>query len=325
MQKEKVIIVGGGPCGLACSLALQKHGMDSLVIEKGNIVQTIYNFPTHQRFFSSSERLEIGGIPFITEKQKPVRNEALAYYRSVAARNHLRIHTFEKVIHVMKDRDIFYLETETHKQEVRKYEADYVIIATGYYDQPNRLGIPGEELAKVSHYFKEAHPYFHKDVVIIGGRNSAVDAALELHKAGANITVLYRGNTYSNSIKPWILPEFDSLVKIGDIHLEFNAHVTKITNRHVEYTVQGVSKTIKNDFVLAMTGYRPNTEFLQRAGIQVNRNNGEPIYNEKTYETNIPGLYVAGVVLSGYNNNATFIENGRFHGEAIAQSIMQKH
>ncbi|MUK87248.1 YpdA family putative bacillithiol disulfide reductase [Ornithinibacillus sp. L9] len=323
MEREKVIIVGGGPCGMSCAIELQKKGIDPLIIEKENIVNTLYNFPTHQTFFSSSEKLEIGEIPFITEKQKPTRNQALAYYRSVADRKQLRIRSFEKVTQIRKEKGVFYLTTELSSNQSKQYQADHVIIATGYYDQPNRMGVPGEELAKVMHYFKEAHPYYNKEVVIIGGKNSAIDAALELNKAGANITVLYRGDQYSKSIKPWILPDFDSLVRKDIIQMEFNAHVEKITDHHVYYTVNGEQKKITNDFVFAMTGYRPNVKFLQEIGIRVDPTSGKAVFNEETYETNIKDLFIAGVIAAGFNNNKIFIENGRFHGQQIAKAIVE--
>jgi len=324
MKQEQVIIVGGGPCGMSCAIELQKHGIKPLIIEKGNIVNTIYQFPTHQMFFSSSEKLEIGDIAFITEKQKPVRNQALAYYRSVAERQDLRINTFETVTTVEQVNQKFQITTQNNNHEIQNYQAEQVIIATGYYDQPNYMNIPGEDLAKVMHYFKEAHPYYNKDVVVIGGKNSAVDATLELHKAGARITVLYRGSVYSESIKPWILPEFDSLVRKGNVHMEFNAEVREITKNEVHYSVKGNKKIIHNDFVFAMTGYKPDLAFLETIGVNINTDNGKPDFNKATLETNIPGIYVAGVVAAGYNNNEIFIENGRFHGALITKSIKNK-
>jgi len=324
MKQEQVIIVGGGPCGMSCAIELQKHGIKPLIIEKGNIVNTIYQFPTHQMFFSSSEKLEIGDIAFITEKQKPVRNQALAYYRSVAERHDLRINTFETVTTVEQVNQKFQITTQNNNREIQNYQAEQVIIANGYYDQPNYMNIPGEDLVKVMHYFKEAHPYYNKDIVVIGGKNSAVDATLELHKAGARITVLYRGSAYSESIKPWILPEFDSLVRKGIVHMEFNAEVKEITKNEVHYSVNGNKKIVHNDFVFAMTGYKPDLAFLETIGVNINTNNGKPDFNEKTMETNIPGIYVAGVVAAGYNNNDIFIENGRIHGTMIAKSIKNK-
>lgn len=322
MQKEHTIIVGAGPCGLSCAIALKKKGINPLIIEKGNIVNTLYHYPTHQTFFSSSEKLEIGEIPFITEKQKPVRIQALAYYREVAKREKIRINTFEKVTNIAKQGDKFVFQTVKGKTKETQYETGNVILATGYYDQPNYMQIPGENLDKVSHYFKEAHPFFNKNVVVIGGKNSAVDATLELHKVGAYVTVLYRGQEYSKSIKPWILPEFASLVEKDIVHMEFNATVKDITHNAVTYQVGDHTKTIPNDFVLAMTGYQPDQSFFRKCGIEMTENSGAPIYNEKTMETNIQGLYVAGVVAAGYNNNKIFIENGRFHGDQIAQSII---
>jgi len=319
-----VIIVGGGPCGMSCAIELQNQGISPLIIEKENIVNTIYQFPTHQTFFSSSEKLEIGDMPFITEKQKPVRSQALAYYREVSARKQLRVNSFEKVTDVLKKENHFQI-TAIKNNKKTYYQADHVIIATGYYDHPNYMNIPGENLDKVSHYFKEAHPFYNKDVLVIGGKNSAVDTTLELHKAGARVTVLYRGDQYSKSIKPWILPEFDSLVRKELVHMEFNAAAVKITEEEVFYTVNGKNKKIKNDYVFAMTGYRPDLEFLQNMGVMINNMNGKPQFNEDTLETNISDLYIAGVVAAGFNNNEIFIENGRFHGAAIANHIKNKN
>ncbi|GEN31832.1 thioredoxin reductase (NADPH) [Cerasibacillus quisquiliarum] len=324
MQKEEIIIVGGGPCGMSCAIELKNIGIKPLIIEKGNIANTIYHFPTHQTFFSSSYNLEIGGIPFINERQKPVRIQALAYYREVAKRTNLNINTFEKVTHIEKNDNSFIVSTKKQNGEEKKYEARYVVVATGYYDQPHYMNIPGEDLPKVSHYFKEGHPYYDKNVVIIGGKNSAVDAALELHNAGAKITVLYRGHEYSSSIKPWILPDFKSLVRRGIVQMEFNAHVTKITDTSVFYKQNGMEYEIENDFVFAMTGYRPDMTLLSNAGVIIDTKTGKPLYNERTLETNIEDLYVAGVVASGNNNNEIFIENGRFHGKGIAESIREK-
>src|SRR4051812_26408014 len=249
MIKEEVIVIGGGPCGLSAAISLQEKGRKALVIEKGNIVNAIYNYPTHQTFFSSSEKLEIGDVPFITENRKPVRNQALAYYREVVKRRQVRIQPFERVLQVDKQAENQFIVT-TSKET---YEAENVIIATGYYDHPNYMNVPGENLSKVFHYFKEAHPYFDKNVCVIGGKNSSVDAALELVKAGARVTVLYRGEEYSSSIKPWILPEFESLVKNGTIVMEFRANVKEITANQVVYIKDGEQKTIANDFVFAMT------------------------------------------------------------------------
>ncbi|SFK01131.1 thioredoxin reductase (NADPH) [Halobacillus dabanensis] len=324
LQEEKVIIIGGGPCGISAAIELQKSGIEPLIIEKGNIVNSIYHYPTHQTFFSSSEKLEIGNIPFITERQKPVRNEALAYYRAVAGREQLRVHTYERVTSVERTDKGFFVHTEKDNGVQVQYTAEQIVVATGYYDQPNYMNVKGEDLPKVMHYFKEGHPYYNKDVVIIGGKNSAADAALELEKSGANITVLYRGEDYSKSIKPWILPQFEALVRKGIIQMDFCADIKEITENEVIYECKGKEKRIANDFVFAMTGYRPDHSFLTKMGVEMDEETGRPAFDENTMETNVPGIYIAGVIAAGYNNNEIFIENGRHHGGKIAHSIASR-
>lgn len=319
---EHTIIIGAGPCGLACALALQEKGIQPLLIEQGNLVHTIYQYPTHQTFFSTSDKLEIGNIPFVNEKEKPVRLDALAYYREVVKRHKLRIQAYEKVVDVTTLKD-GKLEVQTIKNDKEKaYISQHVIVATGYYDNPQMLHIPGEDLPKVHHYFKEAHPYYQQDVVVIGGKNSAVDTAIELERAGANVTVVYRGATYSPSIKPWILPNFDSLVQKKRIHMLFNTVVNEITDTDVFVEVKGRKQSIKNDVVFAMTGYQPDITLLKKIGIKINEKTGRPMYNERTFETNVDNVYVAGVIISGYNGNETFIENGRYHGSYISEAII---
>ncbi len=313
------IIVGGGPCGLAAAISLQNIGLSPIIIEKGNVVEAIYKYPTHQTFFSTSEKLAIGDVPFIIEGRKPKRNQALVYYREVVKLKNLQVNKFETVQRVVKKQDIF--EVVTSKAT---YHTKNVIIATGYYDHPNLLGIPGENLPKVSHYFKEGHPYFDTNVVVIGGKNSSIDAALELHKAGARVTVVYRGSAYSRSIKPWILPEFEGVVKSGEITMLFESHVEEITQDEVKILQQNKELAIKNDFVFAMIGYHPDHEFLREMGVQIDEESGRPQLNELTMESNIDNLYIAGVLAAGNNANEIFIENGRFHGEVIADAIAQK-
>jgi thioredoxin reductase (NADPH) len=320
LQIEDIIIVGGGPCGLAAAISLKEIGKNPLIIEKGNVVNAIYHYPTHQTFFSASEKLEIGEVPFITESYKPKRNQALVYYRDVVKRKKLRLNAFEKVTKVLMQQDgIFQVITDK-----TSYFTRYVVIATGYYDHPNYMNVPGEELPKVFHYFKEGHPYFDKDVCVIGGKNSSVDAALELVKAGARVTVLYRGNEYSPSIKPWILPEFEALVRNETIVMEFNANVKEITENQVIFLKDGEQKAIPNDFVFAMTGYHPDHQFLKTMGIHIDEETGRPIFNSDTMETNVQNVYIAGVIAAGNNANEIFIENGRFHGGQIAKSILGK-
>ncbi|BAC13765.1 YpdA family putative bacillithiol disulfide reductase [Oceanobacillus iheyensis] len=326
MQQEDVIIIGAGPCGMATALELQKNGIEPLLIEKGNVAQTISNYPTHQTFFSSSDKLEIGDVPFITENKKPVRNQAMVYYREVAQRKELRIRPYEEVIGLVKNKNGkgYTITTSNIHKEQNVYYAAYVILATGYYDQPNYLEVPGESKPKVTHYFKEAHPYFNQNVVVIGGKNSSVDATIELHKAGAHVTVLYRGSNYSKSIKPWILPEFESLVRNGKVNMVFESTVKEINDHSLTYESQGESYTIDNDFVFAMTGYQPNYSLLRQAGVEIIKETGKPQFDKETLETNVDDLYIAGVIAAGYDNNKVFIENGRFHGKPIAESILRK-
>lgn len=319
MKTVEAIIVGGGPCGLAAAIALKEIGLSPIVIEKGNIVNAIYEYPTHQTFFSSSEKLAIGDVPFIVEQRKPHRNQALVYYREVVKRKELTVHRFERVNRVVKTGEQFVVETSKDT-----YETPYVIIATGYYDHPNYLELPGEELPKVLHYFKEGHPYFDTDVLVIGGKNSAVDAALELHKAGARVTCVYRGSDYSPSVKPWVLPDFAALVRNGDIAMHFETNVVAIEEHAVIIERDGEQQRIANDFVFAMTGYHPDHSFLRQMGVQIDDETGRPLVNEETMETNVDNLFIAGVIAAGNNANEIFIENGRFHGGQIAACIQQK-
>lgn len=319
MQQEKAIIIGAGPCGMASAIALKDIGIDPLIIEKGNIVNALYNYPTHQTFFSSSDKLEIGGVPFVNENRKPTRIQALTYYREVARRKELRINPFEEVLSVEKIDKGFAITTTK-----KTYICEYTIVATGYYDHPNMLNVPGEDLPKVTHYFKEAHPYYNMDVAVIGGKNSSVDAALELAKSGARVTVLYRGSEYSDHIKPWVLPEFLSQVRSGAITMVFNAHVKEITETEVIYEVENETRRLKNDFVFAMTGYHPDHGFLKKMGVKIDPETGRPFYDPNTMETNVEGIFIAGVIAAGNNANEIFIENGRFHGDKIAQAILKK-
>lgn len=324
-MKENIIIIGAGPCGLAAAISLQNKGFTPLLIEKGNVVQAISNYPTHQTFFSTPEKLEIGDIPFTIAERKPKRSQALAYYREVAKRRELRINSYEEVISVNRTvNGHFNVQTRSKHHGKRLYEASYVIVATGYYDHPNLMQVPGEELDKVLHYFKEAHPYFDQNVAVIGGKNSAVDAALELEQAGAHVTVLYRGQAISSSVKPWILPEFESLVRHGKIDLHLEAEVKEITPQSLIFRVGEESKKINNDFVFAMTGYHPDHNFITQMGVRLDQVSGRPIVNEKTMETTIPNIFIAGVIAAGNNANEIFIENGRFHGELIANEIKRR-
>ncbi|WJY28612.1 YpdA family putative bacillithiol disulfide reductase [Sporosarcina trichiuri] len=319
MIKTDAIIIGAGPCGLSAAIELQNLGLQVILIEKGSIVNSIYRYPTHQTFFSSSMKLSIGNIPFITAKEKPQRNDALVYYRAVAELEQLDIRSGETVLSVEKNDGGF---TVTSNKAV--YQADYTVVATGYYDQPNRLDAEGAELPHVHHYFKEAHPYFRKHAVVIGGKNSAVDAALELERAGAYVTVVYRGGEYSKSVKPWILPGFESLVNNGKVRMIFEGSVDVITTDTVTVSTPNRQEEIRADVVFAMIGYHPDYEFLGNMGIRLDSVSGCPDYNPDTMETSVDNLYIAGVIAAGNNANSIFIENGRHHGELIAETIKKR-
>lgn len=321
MQEFESLIIGGGPCGLSAAIEQKRQGINAVVIEKGNVVDAIYHYPTHQTFFSSSEKLGIGDVPFIVEELKPKRNQALVYYREVVKHHQLDVRTFEEVLTVKKVDNRFLVSTTKQTYKVR-----FLTVATGYYGQHNELDVEGQELDKVMHYFKEAHPYFNQDVVIVGGKNSAVDAAIELEKAGANVTVIYRGSEYSKSIKPWILPNFESLVNHEKITMHFNSEVEYIDEETLTYKQDGKSYTIKNDFVFAMIGYHPDYKFLESCGIDTitNEYGTAPSYNKDTMESNVENLFIAGVIAAGNDANTIFIENGKYHGGTIAQEIARK-
>lgn len=327
---ENAIIIGAGPCGLSAALELQSIGLNPLLIEKNAIVHSIFQYPTYMHFFSTPELLEIGGIPFTTPNDKPTRREALQYYRDVALRRQLRIHAYESAMSILpKENGLFQLETIHRSGASRSVEARYVVVATGYFDHPNLLGIPGEKLSKVSHFFQEAHPYTGMKVTIIGGSNSAVDAAMELLRVGAEVTMVYRGESYSSSIKPWVRPLFEGMVNKGRIRMLFESRVVGIDERSV--TIQPIAKgrssiVLDNDFVLALTGFRPERTILTNAGVEVNADSTIPTFNPETMETNVHGLYIAGVIAAGREANEIFIESGRHHGELIAKHIeIQMH
>ncbi|HZG56972.1 YpdA family putative bacillithiol disulfide reductase [Paenibacillus sp.] len=320
---EEVIIVGAGPCGLAAAIALQDAGIDAVVIEKYNIVHSIYRYPAHLHFFSTPELLEIGGYPFPTPHEKPTRREALEYYRNVAQRRKLRIRPYEEATLIHKTAEGWFL-VETERQGIKAfYEAKAVILATGYFDRPNRIGIPGEDLPHVSHYFTEAHPYAGTKVAIIGGNNSAVDAAMELARVGAAPTVVYRGDAGKQKIKPWVRPLFESAVAKGAIRMLYRSRVVGIRPGFVAIESEdGAATETEADFVLALTGFRPDRTLLGGAGAETKPDTGAPVYDPETMETTVKGLYVAGVVASGEDANEVFIETGRHHGTKIVRHML---
>ncbi|MBD2864983.1 YpdA family putative bacillithiol disulfide reductase [Paenibacillus oceani] len=321
---EQVIIVGAGPCGLSAALELQRAGFDPLLIEKQSVVHSIYLYPTYMHFFSTPELLEIGGIPFSTPNEKPTRAEALNYYRNVALRANIRIRSYEQVTGIVRTDDGFRVTSLDKAGRAGSYEAKHVILATGYFDHPNMIGIPGEQLPKVSHFFREAHPYTGMKVAIIGGNNSAVDAAMELIRVGAEVTVVYRRDSISPSVKPWVRPLFDSMVTKGRIRMLFRSRVVAIEETHIVVESGDDTTELENDFVLALTGFRPDREFLQSAGIRMEGDPEKPLFDPETMKTNVPGLYLAGVIAAGADANEIFIETGRHHGVAITRHILQQ-
>ncbi|AGA57831.1 putative bacillithiol system thiol disulfide oxidoreductase, YpdA family [Thermobacillus composti KWC4] len=322
IHRENIIIIGAGPCGLAAAVELKKIGLNPLVIEKQNVVHSISRYPVYLEFFSSPENLEIDDIPFTTAGPKPTRLEALHYYRTVALRRGVRIHTFTTVERLSaRPEGGFALEARRRATRPVRYEADIVIVATGYFDHPNLLDVPGEDLPKVTHFFTEAHPYTNTDVVIVGGANSAVDAALELERVGARVTVVHRGETLARGVKPWVLPVFMAKVDKGAVKLMLRSKVAAIAEETIDIETPDGIVTLPNDFVLAMTGFHPDRRFLSEAGVVIEPE-GWPRYDDETMETNVPGLYLAGVVASRNEANEIFIESGRFHGRKIAAHLL---
>lgn len=321
---EQVIIVGAGPCGLSAALELQRAGFDPLLIEKQSVVHSIYLYPTYMHFFSTPELLEIGGLPFTTPNEKPTRAEALNYYRNVALRRNIRIRSYEQVTGIVKENGGFRVTSLDKAGRAGSYEARHVILSTGYFDHPNMIGIPGEQLPKVSHFFREAHPYMGMKVAIIGGNNSAVDAAMELIRVGAEVTVVYRRDAISPNVKPWVRPLFDSMVSKGRIRMLFRSRVIAIEETRIFVESGDDTVELENDFVLALTGFRPDRGFLQSAGIRMEGDPEKPVFDPETMETNVPGLYLAGVIAAGADANEIFIETGRHHGVAITRHILQQ-
>jgi thioredoxin reductase (NADPH) len=356
MNLNDILIIGAGPIGLACGLAAKRAGLSYVIVEKGTLVNSLYNYPSNMSFFSTSERLEIGGVPFVSTNAKPTRSEALEYYRRVADSNHLNIHLFETVEKVSSAnfgfgksdigavpkseiRNPQYTEgvetlpksdtrnpkspysIETSK---RKYLAKNIIIACGFYDIPNRLNIVGEDLPKVTHYYKEPHFYYKQNVVVVGANNSAADAALETYRKGANVTMVIRGSEIGHRVKYWARPDIVNRIAEGSIKAFFNSKLRRIRKNKVAIDTPDGIVTIDNDYVIAATGYQPNFSFLERIGIQLSQDGKfHPTYNPETQETNLKGIYLAGVVCGGMDTHVWFIENSRVHAEKIIEHIIK--
>ncbi|HEY7304436.1 MAG TPA: YpdA family putative bacillithiol disulfide reductase [Bryobacteraceae bacterium] len=321
MEQFDVAIVGAGPTGLACGIEVQKRGFSPVLLDKGCVVNSIYNYPTNLVFFTTPELLEIGDIPMTSLNEKPGRTEALKYYRRVADHYKLNIHQYERVLDFSGSDGSFVVRTETSTGEQFCYGAKKIILATGYYDIPNRLNVPGEDLEKVIHYYREAHPYYDQDVLIVGAKNSACIGALELFWTGARVTLVHRGSGISKNVKYWIKPNIENRIKNGEVKAYFHSTVKEILPHDVVLQTPEGELTIKNDFVFAMTGYRPDFEFMAEHGIHLDAATSKPITNPETLESERRGVYLAGVIVAGTHTNEIFIENGRFHGKVIAEAI----
>ncbi len=320
-----VIIVGAGPTGLACGIEAARAGLKVLIIEKGCLVNSLFSYPANMTFFTTRERLEIGEVPFSSINVKPTRAEALEYYRRVADLFDLPIHYEERVMAINAVHGTFQVETESTVQKRRSYTARKTIIATGYYDLPNLLGIPGEGLPKVSHYALEGHAFYRRKVAIVGGANSAAVTALDLYRHGAEVTLIHRGPQLSKHIKYWIRPDLENRIKEKSIQALLECKVNEIVEEWVcVQTASGKSIRLPNEFVLALTGYHPDFDFMRSAGVEVDPRTYRPTCNPDTLESNVPGLYLAGVIIAGLQTNEIFIENGRFHGKQIIADIMRK-
>jgi thioredoxin reductase (NADPH) len=310
------IVIGAGPTGLACGIELKKRGVNTLILEKGCVVNSIYNYPTHMTFFTTPELLEIGDIPMTSLNDKPNRTEALKYYRRVADHYKLNIHLYERVDSLSGQDNHFTVITTNGT-----YSSKKIVVSTGYYDLPNLLNVPGEELPKVIHYYKEAHPYYNHDVLVVGAKNSAAIAALELYWTGARVTLLHRGPGIHKHVKYWIKPNIENRIANGEIKAFFNSNLLEIQEKSVLIETPEGQVTIPNDFVIAMTGYSPDLPFLAAAGITLEPHTKKPRTDPETLESERKGIYLAGVIVAGMHTNEIFIENGRFHGRQIAAAI----
>jgi thioredoxin reductase (NADPH) len=330
MAVRDVIIVGAGPAGLATAIAARQRGLDHQVVEQGAIVDAIYRYPTHMSFFTTPELLEIGGMPLVTPYEKPTRLEALRYYRKVAEAYQLQVALHEKVIAVTAvgslDDPLFEVESRGRHGEERLRESRAVVLAMGYFDHPNMLGVPGEDLPHVSHYYREAHPFYRQRVVVVGGKNSACEAALELFRAGAHVTLVHRGDSLGESVKYWVRPDMENRIRNGGIASQFSTEVVEIRPREVIVRRIGEMETqaIPAEAVLLLTGYHADADFLRRSGVEVDPVSLVPRHHAHTFETNVPNLFIAGGQVAGRRTGSVFIENGRFHGQQIAAVLAER-
>ncbi len=324
-QPADVLVIGAGPTGLACAIAAQNIGLRVMLVDKGCLTNSLFHYPAHMTFFTTPELLEIGNMPFSSPNQKPTRAEALEYYRKVTQHYNLDVRQYENVDSVTGTDGAFHVHTTDKFGRRLTHNARKLIVSTGYYDLPNYLNIPGEDLPKVKHYYNEPHPYFNQDVLVIGGKNSAAIAALDLYRHGARVTLVHRGAELHRNIKYWIKPDIENRIKNNEVAAHFNTTVAHIAHDTVTLATPSGEKTIPNHFVFALTGYQPDFAFIESLGIHLDAANARcPICNPTTLESNVPGLYVAGVVVAGERTNEIFIENGRFHGDQIAADLATK-
>jgi thioredoxin reductase (NADPH) len=318
------LVVGAGPTGLACAIEAQKAGLRVVLVDKGCVCNSLFHYPAHMTFFTTPELLEIGDIPFPSPNPKPTRNEALQYYRLVAAYYKLDVRQYHRVERITGAGGDFTVHTEDRFGRAGAIRARKLALSTGYYDLPNLMRIPGENLSKVHHYYNDPHPFFETDVVVIGGKNSAAIAALELWRSGARVTLIHRGTGIEPHVKYWIKPDIENRIKNGEVTALFNSQVVEITQDAVVVETPEGQQTLKNDFVFAMTGYHPDFDFLERLGVRFEGEDRLPVCDAQTLESNVPGIYLAGVIVAGARTSEIFIENGRFHGRQIAAALASK-
>lgn len=316
-----LLIIGAGPIGLACGIEAGRRGLDALILEKGCLVNSIYHFPANMTFFSTSEKIELGGLPFVSHGPRPTRREALEYYRRVAQQHRLRIRTYEKAEQVLREADGSF----RIRSEKATYRARFVLIATGFYDHPQPLGVPGEELPKVLHYFDDPHRYAHTRVAVVGAANSAVDAALETWRKGAEVTMIVRGGEISPRVKYWVRPDIENRIREGSIRAFFHSRVRAISPESIEVETPEGPLSLENDFVLAMTGFRPDYQWLESAGLQFSDDAWRmPLRDEASFESNVPGIFLAGTICGGMHTSKWFIENSIEHAAAVMEEIRRR-
>jgi thioredoxin reductase (NADPH) len=321
MNTFDIVCIGAGPTGLACAIEAKRAGMRALVVDKGCLCNSIYNYPVNMVFFTTPELLEIGGLPMVCGGDKPTRLEALKYYRKAAEHDGLELRLFERVLRVDGQDGDFTVVTETASGREERYQSKKIVVATGYYDLPNEMGIPGEHLPHVNHYYTEPHPYWNQDVVVIGGKNSAVESALDLYRNGARVTLLVRRPDLGTSLKYWVKPDIENRIKAGQIAAIFNCRIKEITREGILIEDPDGARELGAKQIFALTGYHPDYEFIESLGVRLDQENRRPEIDLNTLESNMPGVFLAGVVIAGKNTGEIFIENGRFHGKQIVEAL----